>query len=154
MASAFLDDLNQRYFSGALSPGALELMRGVERESKEVRAFVDRLCRLMRLARVEARDFSLLLAWEIGAILPRILPGAWGGIVPPITLAGRHIRIDEYVRCTPWARFAPGATLVDIGCGFPPLTTVDSATRLSGWNVIGSDPGFGRYLAYDARGDR
>jgi SAM-dependent methyltransferase len=68
-------------------------------------------------------------------------------------VARRHIRIDDYLRCTPWARFAPGATLVDIGCGFPPLTTVDSANRLSGWKVIGSDPGFGRYLVHDARGD-
>ena len=97
-----IEQLNREIFGGELAPEVLELMQGVDQERSEVREFVDRMFRLMQRARLEARDFSRLLAWEVGSILPKILPGAWGGSVPPITLERRHAIIDRYMGCNRW----------------------------------------------------
>ena len=85
-------------------------------------------------------------------LAPRVLPSASSGRIPPITAAGRHTRVDEYILANLWHRPARRGVLLDLGCGFPPLTTIDSANRLADWDVIGADPVFGRYLVHDDSG--
>jgi hypothetical protein len=148
-----VDVWNRRYFDGRLSPWVVELLRGLDHADDSAQAFADRAFRLMRAARIEATDISLLAAWQIGQIAPHVLPSAWGGKIPPITAKGRHKLVDEYVVANPWHRPSGRGLLVDLGCGFPPFTTVDSANRLPDWDVIGADPAFGRYLVYDELGD-
>jgi SAM-dependent methyltransferase len=113
----------------------------------------DRVFRLMRMAQCEPADLSLFTAWLIGFSAPRTVPSAWDGAVPPVTMAGRHHRLDDYIAGNCWHRPHDEPVFVDLGCGFPPFTTVESAARLPGWQVIGVDPLFGRYLVYDDRGD-
>jgi len=48
----------------------------------------------------------------------KILPGAWGGSVPPITQKGRHSAIDDYLARNPWRPLRDGDRLLDLGCGF------------------------------------
>jgi hypothetical protein len=43
----------------------------------------------------------------------------------------------------------PADRLLDVGCGFPPLTTVDLAHRFPDCTIVGADPQFGRWMAYD-----
>ena len=152
-----VDRWNAIYFDGRLSPDACQLLDGLEDASAEACAFAERIFQLMRASRFDAADVSRLLAWDIGVIAPGILLRAWGGIVPPITVADRHRKIDDYVAANPWhgPAAAPGRrrVMLDLGCGFPPLTTMDSAEALSDWCVIGADPAFGRYIVYDAKGD-
>ena len=150
MALDLVGRWNAECFDGRLSGAVLDFLKGVEDERPEVREFVDRAFRLMKLARFRAEDVSPALGWALGSMLPRILPGAWGGMVPPITVAGRHVRIDDYVAA---ASRRPSASYLDLGCGFPPLTTVDTAERFPNFQVLGADPSFGRYLVYDAAGD-
>lgn len=148
-----IEQLNREIFGGALAPEVVELMQGIDQERSEVREFVDRMFRLMQRAGLDARDFSRLLGWEIGSILPKILPGAWGGSVPPITLEGRHALIDRYMGCNRWTALSAGSKFLDLGCGFPPLTTVDTAQMFPDVQVLGADPSFGRYMVYDANGN-
>lgn len=152
-----VDRWNADYFDGRLSDEARDLLEGLEEEAPEARAWAERMFQLMHASRLDATDVSHLIAWEIGVIGPRILPNAWGGAIPPITQAGRHWRLDEYVTANRWHRPADTTgrppAMLDLGCGFPPLTTMDSAQRLSDWRVIAADPRFGRYMVYDAQGD-
>jgi SAM-dependent methyltransferase len=78
---------------------------------------------------------------------------AWrlGGIVPPFTLPGRHRKIDAYLRSNQWANFEPGTVLLDVGCGFPPQTSIEAAEAFPEWRIVGADPTFEQYLLYDER---
>src|SRR4029453_5578077 len=46
-----------------------------------------------------------------------------------------------------------GITFLDLGCGFPPLTTLDTARRFPDWQIVGADPSFGRYIVSNSEGD-
>ena len=148
-----VDGWNARYFGGRLSGVALELLRGLDRADDSAHAFAERAFRLIHTAGIDATNISHLTAWQVGVVAPHVLPSAWGGIIPPITAMGRHKLVDEYILTNPWHRPSERALMLDLGCGFPPLTTIDSAKRLTDWDVIGADPAFGRYLVYDEIGD-
>ena len=101
----------------------------------------------MRIAGLTAMDLSPLFAGTL-TVTPGILPGAWGGVIPPITRGGRHRRIDDYVSRQAWQPLGGGTVMLDVGCGFPPQTAVDSALRFSEWQVIGVDPALDPFLLY------
>jgi hypothetical protein len=149
---SFVEDLNARYFGGALSSEVMRLLRPVDDQRREVRDFVARMFRQLHRQRLPAADLSELLAWTAGSALPGILPGAWGA-VPPITRKGRHAAIDEYLACNPWRPLREGDRMLDLGCGFPPVTTLDSAEYLPGVRIVGADPSFGEYLIREPNGD-
>ncbi|WP_158884478.1 CheR family methyltransferase [Amycolatopsis anabasis] len=145
--------LNTAYFEGRLSPAAEAALAGLETAGADARELADRMFRLMRLARFEATDLSPFTAWLLGFSVPRTVPSAWRGAVPPVTMAGRHRKIDDYLATNPWHRPDTDPVFVDLGCGFPPFTTIETAHRFPGWRVIGVDPAFGRYLVHDAAGN-
>lgn len=128
-------------------------MAGLVTAERDAQALADRVFRLMRMAQFEPTDLSLFTAWAIGFSAPRTVPSAWNNAVPPVTMAGRHHKLDDYIAGNSWHQPHDEPVLVDLGCGFPPFTTVESAVRLPGWQVIGVDPSFSRYLVYDERGD-
>jgi SAM-dependent methyltransferase len=146
-----VEELCDRYLGGHPSEAALEVLRNAEQQRPEVRDFVERAFRLMAISKFHPRDFSPFVARFFTVIAPGILPGAWGGIVPPFTLPGRHKKIDAYLRSNKWASFKPGTVLLDVGCGFPPQTAIDAAEAFPEWRVVGLDPTFEQYLLYDER---
>lgn len=150
---SFVSKLNELYFRGNLSPEVIELLQPVDAERPEVQAFVDRMCRQMQNQHIGASDFAEDLAWRVGVLIPNILPGSWAGAVPPVTQKGRHAVIDEYLARNSWRPLADGDRLLDLGCGFPPVTVVDSARRFPNVQITGADPSFGRYLLREANGD-
>lgn len=150
---SFVSDLNDRHFQGGLSSDVMALLAPVDDQRPEVRDFLARVFAQLQEQRTPARDFSEGLAWVIGYFLPNILPGAWGGAVPPITQRGRHAVIDEYLARNPWRPVADGDCLLDLGCGFPPMTTLDSAERFPRIRITGADPSFGKYLVRGSNGD-
>jgi hypothetical protein len=150
---SFVTGLNQRYFDGGLSQATLDLLAPIDNERPDVRRLVERMCRQFQRAKLPATDFSEALAWITGFFLPKILPGAWGGSVPPITQKGRHSAIDDYLARNPWRPLRDGDRLLDLGCGFPPVTTLDTAERFPQVSIKGADPALGKYLVRDANGD-
>lgn len=150
---SIVDRWNAAYFDDGLSPAALSAMGGLVTAAPDAQALADRVFRLMRMAGFKSTDLSLLTAWAIGFSAPRTVPSAWSGAVPPITMPHRHHRLDDYIAGNTWHRPGESPVLVDLGCGFPPFTTVDSAARLPDWHVVGVDPSFSRYLLYDDTGD-
>jgi SAM-dependent methyltransferase len=146
-----VEELCDRYLGGRPSEAALQVLRIAEQQRPEVRDFLERAFRLMALSKFDPRDFSPFVARFFTAIAPGILPGAWGGIVPPFTLPGRHKKIDAYLRSNEWANFEPGTVLLDVGCGFPPQTSIEAAEAFPEWRIVGVDPTFEQYLLYDER---
>ena len=150
---SFIGEMNSRYFDGALSPSALQLLAPLDTERDEVQAFARRAFDQLHRQHVGARDFSNLLAWGLGSLIRLVLPGAWGGIVPPITVPGRQAVLDEYLVKNPWRPIAEGDQLLDLGCGFPPVTTVDAAARFPDCHITGADPSFAKYLVRESNGN-
>ena len=147
-----VDRWNAAYFDNRLSPGAVAALGPLNDANADAQALVDRAFRLMRVARLDPTDLSVFTASILGGVT-RAVPSAWGGVVPPITIAGRHYKLDDYVATNSWHRPTGEPVLLDLGCGFPPFTAIDSATHLTGWRIIGADPSFPRYLVYDDHGE-
>jgi hypothetical protein len=148
-----VEELCDRYLGGRPSEIVLQLLKKAEAQRSEVRDFVERAFRLMALSKFDARDLAPAVARFFVILAPSILPGAWGGMVPPLTLPGRHRKIDAYLRSNQWAKFVAGTVLLDIGCGFPPQTSIDAAEAFPEWQIVGADPAFEQYLLYDERGN-
>ena len=149
----FVDRLNLEHFGGGLAPGFLEGLRALPTERDDVKAFVERMARFMDQAGMRGSDLSALQGEVLGSLLARILPGAWEGRVPPITVKGRHKRIDDLVRDNRYLGSLHSGRMLDLGCGFPPETTVDSAENLPEWSIHGSDPSMPSFLVHDPDGN-
>ena len=148
----FIQALNDQYFDGHLSPGFVSQLSDLPADRPDVHAFIERMFHFMRAGGHPPTDLSSLHGEILGSLLARILPGAWEGRVPPITVAGRHMVIDQYLGNNNWQE--PGAkSMLDIGCGFPPHTTVEISNRYPDWKVTGADPSLPVYLVYDADGN-
>ena len=135
---------NAEYFAGELPPHKLALLEDLGNFDQSAIDFIESVLRRVHSIGLGADDFAELLGWELGFLLPRVLPTQWGGMVPPITVAKRHEKLDEYLSRNPWHELVPGSKILDIGCGFPPLTAVDLARRFPDCEVLGADPQFGR----------
>lgn len=147
-----VDRWNAAYFDGQLSPAVLAELGPLVDASHDAQELADRAFRFMRTAGIQATDVSELTAWMIGFSVPRTVPSAWSGAVPPVTMPGRHQKLDEYIAGNPWHQPDGEGVFVDLGCGFPPFTTMDTARRLADWRVVGVDPTFGQYMVYDTDG--
>ena len=149
MSPDFLEQLNGQFFNGALAPLALERLRALPVERADARGFVERSFRLMHQAGLPATDLSPFPGDLLGSLIARLLPGTWGGRIPPITVAGRHRIFDVLVGrlCGDRGR------MLDIACGFPPFTSVDSATALPGWDILGVDRALPEFLVEDGLGN-
>jgi hypothetical protein len=147
-----IEALCDRHLGGRPSAAALTQMKKVENERPEVHAFAERMFHLMEISRFDPKDISPAHAWAIGTMIPGILPGAWGGSIPPYTWKNRHRRIDAYLNANPWATFAAGTVHLEVGCGFPPQTAIDTARAHPDWHIIGADPCFDEFLLYDEQG--
>ncbi len=148
-----VDRWNSAYFDNRLSPGVVAALEPLNEAGADAQAVADRAFRLMRLARFDPADLSALTAWSFGFVVPKVLPSAWGGVIPPVTMVNRHCKLDEYVATNPWHQPTSEPVLIELGCGFPPHTAVDSSAALPGWRVIGVDPLLDpRYVLYEDQG--
>jgi hypothetical protein len=153
----FVDSFNQQYFGGGLSADVVERLRQLPVERDDARGFLERMGRLARTAGLDPHDLSPFQADILASLISRLLPGTWNGRVPPITIPGRHRKFDELVRRVSGER----GRMIDVACGFPPFTTVDTSTALPAWDIVGVDrslpeyfveDGIGNYAVYDAAG--
>jgi hypothetical protein len=148
-----IEELYDRMFGSRPSALHLALLKHAENERSEVKEFVERAFRLMVISNASPKNMMPSLAWMLGIMIPRLLPGAWGNVVPPFTLENRHKVIDAYLRATPWGKFSDGTVLLEMGCGFPPQTALDAAGNFPDWHVIGADLQFDPYVLHDTQGN-
>jgi len=118
----------------------------------DAQEYIQRMLMLMKQADYSVTQFNPILLWWLSFTLPNMLPRAWGGRIPPITLPGRHKKMDDYVTKKRFPSKKKTHIFLDIGCGFPPVTTLDTAVRLPDWQIIGIDQSFADYIIYDKEG--
>jgi SAM-dependent methyltransferase len=147
-----IEELFERTFGVRSAADRFPLLRRTENERPEVKEFVARAFRLMAISKMALENITPRLDWILGVMIPGLLPGAWGNVVPPFTYVDRHLLINQYLAAHPWGTFADGSVLLEMGCGFPPQTAVDAAREFPGWQVIGADVCFDRYVLYDSDG--
>ena len=116
------------------------------------RQFIRRMLGLMKKAGQTPVDIRPSAMWELSTTLPSILSGTPDGQIPSITAPGRHLAFDRYVKKSWEAGQREPGVLVDLGCGFPPFTAMDTMKNLPDWEVIGIDPGLKGYLVSDPDG--
>lgn len=148
----FIEQLAEQHLGDPLPADFIELTRPLDDASEEARGWMRRAFRAMERERFRPRDFSEELAAAL-VRLPSTLPGAWLGSPPSITQPGRHARLDDYLEHNRLRPPQADDLLIDVGCGFPPVTTLDTAARFPALQILGIDPGIGHYLVYDAAGD-
>ena len=153
----FVDSFNKQYFGGGLSTDVIERLQQLPVEREDARGFLERMGRLVRISGMDPHDLSPCQADILASLIARLLPGTWAGRIPPITIPGRHRKFDELVGRLCGER----GRLIDVACGFPPFTTMDTAKALPGWDIVGVDrslpeylveDGLGNYAVYDATG--
>jgi hypothetical protein len=140
-------------FLGTRLPGWLSDSISFPELSPDAKGVVLRLLSLMQRSLCPATEFNTQMIWLLANVTPGMLPSAWGGRIPPVTSPGRHRKLDDYVMKQTRVSDGSQPVYIDIGCGFPPATTVDTARRLPDWSVFGVDRWFARYVLYDADGN-
>lgn len=120
-------------------------------QSPDAKEFILRVLRLMNQAGYPATSLTPYFTRWISTI-KNMLPSAWGGLIPPITLPNRHIKLDAYIKGQNRFNGAQAPVFLDMGCGFPPITTSDTAKTLSDWQVFGVDYSFPDYIVYNSEG--
>ena len=148
-----IEELFDQMFGSQPSPQNLAVLKKSENERAEVKEFIERALRLMAISKSTPAHISPSLAWVLGAMIPGLLPGAWGNVVPPITYEDRHKQINHYLDANPWGQFPENTVLLEMGCGFPPQTALDAARHFPGWQVIGADLQFDPYVLHDSEGN-
>ncbi len=118
----------------------------------DTQEFIIRLLCLMKRSGYSATEFSPTLTRWLSTTIPSMLPRAWGGLIPPITVPDRHKKLDDYITKQHWSAGNGPHIFVDIGCGFPPITTADTAGKLPDWQIYGVDRSFADYVLYDSNG--
>lgn len=83
---SIVDRWNTAYFDNRLSPGAVAALDPLNEAGADAQTVADRAFRLMRVARFDPADLSALTAWSFGSVVPKVLPSAWGGVIPPVTM--------------------------------------------------------------------
>ncbi|MDM8535169.1 hypothetical protein QUF70_00275 [Desulfobacterales bacterium HSG17] len=114
--------------------------------------YILRLLVLMKRSKYSAAQFNPILLQWLSFRIPNMLPRAWGGHIPPITFPLRHKKLDDYVEQLNWTTGEEQFVFVDIGCGFPPVTTAETAQRFPDWQIIGVDQSFADYVLYNKDG--
>ena len=148
-----IEELFERTFGDRSYSDHFPLLKKAENQRAEVKEFIERAFRLMGISRTIPQNISPSLAWILGVMIPSVLPGAWGNVVPPITYEDRHQLINQYLAANPWAEFPGGGVLLEMGCGFPPQTAIDAARDFPRWQVVGADLRFDPYVLYDPEGN-
>ncbi len=149
-----LEKWNHKYFNGELSPAVLEHLAKLNLSDRNPKArnFVERMFKFMQTACFRPTDFTDELAKQLHEIL-NVTEGVWDGSVLPFTVENRHYKIDEYIERNSWLETNGQDLLLDLGCGFPPVTTSETANRLSNWCVVGADPSIPQYIVYNEKDD-
>ncbi len=145
------DELVEK-FLGEKLPGSLSGTVTFAKLSSDTQRYILRMLFLMKRSKYSADNINPILTWWLSSSIPNLLPIAWGGRIPPITLPGRHKKFDDYVANMDWNLEKTQPVFLDIGCGFPPVTTADTANKFPKWEVIGIDQSFAEYALYDRNG--
>ncbi|MDD9301713.1 MAG: hypothetical protein HUK40_04930 [Desulfobacter sp.] len=149
-AEASFNELVEKYLGGPL-PRDMTDRISMSEHPAEAKKFVVRALKLMNRSNYPITSLSPYFIHWLSTI-KTILPSAWGGQIPPITLPDRHRKLDAYIKNQTRFKGKKALVFLDMGCGFPPITASDTAKALTDWQVYGVDYSFPDYIVYDKEG--
>lgn len=139
-------------FLGARLPASLADNIAFPELSSDAGGVILRMLALMKRSSYPATEFNSHMIWLLSTVTPGMLPSAWQGKIPPLTSPGRHRKLDAYVTQQIRSSHNEKPVFIDLGCGFPPVTTMDTALYLPGWSVLGVDCSFACHVIYNSQG--
>lgn len=139
---------NEKYFGGQLSQECLTELNKVDSEYTELVDFIDTQLYYYHLSHGRSKNFSPLAARFYATIAKSYMPSMWEKI-PPITHEGRLKIIDQIAQSVLNIPPNQSISFLDIGCGYPPVTTVETSDTYPKWMCIGIDPNFPDYILFD-----
>ena len=151
-STQFVAELNEKYFGGQLSSDFQSRLSDLPVDRPDVYAFIERMFKFMQMGGQPCKR-SVGVTGRCTRVLTRTHPA--GSVARPCTpyqVPGRHRVIDQYIADNSWQPAGP-KRLLDLGCGFPPHTTIELAHSLPEWTIVGADPSLPVYLVYDAMGN-
>ncbi|MDM8541640.1 CheR family methyltransferase [Desulfococcaceae bacterium HSG9] len=151
MQEKSFDDLVER-FLGMRLPRQMANAVSLSELPPYAQGFTMRMLALMKRSGYSVTEFNPALIRWLSASIPSMLPDAWGGRIPPITLPNRHSKLDVYVSNRNMAVGNEPHIFVDMGCGFPPVTAADTARKFPDWQIYGVDRSFADFVLYDKDG--
>jgi hypothetical protein len=141
----------EQFFNNNLSSEVVTILEHLDFNNQEITDFLSIYFNYLYLSGSNPHNFSPQLAqWYVG-YLDNYMLSAWQR-VPPITASGRLRHIDALFVHELGLDPNQSLTALDIGCGYPPETTLDMARNFPAWNITGIDPGMPEYILYDAEG--
>lgn len=144
------NDLVEKHLGNRL-PREMANPIAMSEQPPEAKRFIVHVLQLMKQAGYPATSFTpYFIRWL--STIKNMLPCAWGGKIPPLTLPNRHRKLDVYIKGQDRFNQTKAPVFLDMGCGFPPITTSDTAKTLSDWQVFGVDYSFPDYIVYDKEG--
>ncbi len=142
---------NSRYFDGEMSHACLTEFDPLDTDDRELVNLVDTWMFYYHAAGGNAKNFPPLLSRFFAHVAKSYLPTLWAKI-PPITRGGRLRGIDRVVHEVLTIGPNQAIRFLDVGCGYPPLTTVETAAACPGWDCVGIDPNFPAWILFDGEG--
>jgi len=144
------NDLVEKYLGKRL-PKDLADPVSMSAQPSKAKEFIEQVLRLMEQSGYPATSITpFFIRWL--STIKTMLPCAWGGQIPPITMPNRHGKLDAYIKAQDRFNGTKAPVFLDMGCGFPPITTSDTAKALPDWQVFGVDYSFPDYIVYNEEG--
>lgn len=140
---------NEDYFGRKLSQACLEEFDQIDTQDRELVNFVDTFLFYWNMAGLEARNCSPLAARFLSRMAKSYMPSLWAKI-PPITSEERLQIIDHVVQDVLGISADQDIRFLDIGCGYPPVTTIETSNACPKWTCVGTDPNFPASILFDA----
>ncbi len=109
-------------------------------------ASVTRTLRRMASAGLPGATLTSHFADLLQRLVCELLPAARRGLVPGLSFSGRHSRMERWLWSRLERQLSSTPTVLDIGCGYPPITSVEWARAWPEVRVVGIDPQLPGYL--------
>jgi len=142
---------NQQYFDNHLSETCQMRLATMDFSNKQLVDFVNIVFHFMKLANFNAKNFYPDLATWFATYISSYLPRADQTHIN-LTGEGRLASIDEYFHKHPDYDQEKKLQYLDVGCGIPPYTTIETAKMFTNWEIEGIDPEFPYYVLFDKDG--
>lgn len=143
---------NREYFRGQLSDQALEHLVRLDFDNRELTDFLDVHFRWLHRSGFDPHDFTPQAGQWYETETLDYLPSALE-IIPPITIKDRLAEVDDYVLSQRTTTEGSPWCMLDIGCGYPPYTTLEFADKFRNCAVDAIDPNLPAYILFDHHRD-
>ncbi|MGD0309349.1 MAG: hypothetical protein ABSC02_08670 [Acidobacteriota bacterium] len=139
---------NRQYFDGELSDECLREIDQIDENDRELVQFIDTWLFYFNKAGSRARDISPLGSRFFARIARSYMPSLWA-MIPPVTRPGRLRIMDRVAQDILGFRPHSCINFLDVGSGYPPLPTQETACTFPAWTCVGIDPNFPASILYN-----